>query len=102
MTENATPIPPTIDPTLAGYLRPILTAAVTRGFLYISAWLLGRGIAVPGLTDGQTANIVTGLFAFAMWAWGPLKAYLDHRVKAGLQSQIDNSPRAGAPPAGGS
>lgn len=101
MTQQ-TPLAPTIDPTLMGYLRPILTAAVTRGFLYISAWLLGRGIAVPGLTDSQTATVVTGIIAFAMWAWGPLKAYSDHWVKVAQQSQINNSPSAGAPPAGGS
>lgn len=78
--------PPVIDATWQGYVRPILTAAVTRGFLWIAAFLLGHGIALPSLTEAQTANIVTGLLALAMWAWGPLKAFIDHRTKARLQA----------------
>lgn len=78
--------PPVIDTSVLGYLKPILTAAVTRGLLWLSAALLAHGIAAPTPTAATVAQIVAALLAFGMWAYGMVKAYLDHKVKGELQA----------------
>jgi hypothetical protein len=78
--------PPTISTTVLGYLKPVLTAAVTRGLLGLSVFLAAHGVMVPAVSSAQVSQIVLALIAFAMWVWGLVKAYLDHRVKAQLQA----------------
>lgn len=76
--------PKIIDATLWGYIKPILMAAVTRGLLALSAYLTAHGIVVGTPTESQAAAVLAGLIGVAMWAWGPVKAFVDHRLKAQL------------------
>ncbi len=84
MTDFTPDTGPQIDASLWGFAKPILTAVVTRGLLWLAAALAAHGIVIPNPTQQEALTVVGVIVAGAMWAWGPIKAYLDHRIKVQL------------------
>lgn len=70
-----------ISASFGGYLRPILLAAITRGLGTLSGILAARGFPELPSDTSAAASVLAVFVAVAMWLWGPIKSYFEHRLK---------------------